>query len=159
MAFWKAVNVMMRSAEPNSERGIGAIAIQHVTLWVSNVSRSREFYSGVLGLTEIPRPDWFDFQGTWYAVGRQQIHLTHADPLPPRTREHFCLQVTDVAVAREYLEARGVFCQSDRDYYGTRRFIIFDPDNNYIEIAQIDQAWPTQWPDPLPAGMRGPLMR
>jgi catechol 2,3-dioxygenase-like lactoylglutathione lyase family enzyme len=149
---------MMPSAAQSTTRGLGVLAIQHVTLWVSDVSRSREFYSGVLALTEIPRPDWFDFQGTWYAVGRQQIHLTRADPLPPRTGEHFCLQVQDLDFARNYLESRGVKCLPDRDYAGTRRFVIFDPDNNYIEIAQIDQPWPSHWPDPLPPGMRGPLV-
>ena len=150
---------MAQSSGSGGEFGIGAMAVQHVTIWVSNVSRSRDFYSGVLGLTEIPRPAWFDFPGTWYAVGQQQIHLTHAAPLPPRTREHCCLQVRDLALARHYLESRGVLCQTDRDYHGTRRFVIFDPDKNYIEIAQVDQAWPTQWPDPLPATMRGPLIK
>ncbi len=149
---------MLEKSGPVERRGIGAMAIQHVTLWVSNVAQSRKFYSEILGLMEVPRPDWFDFQGTWYAVGDQQIHLTHANPLPPRTTEHLCLQVADLELARKYLESRSVPCRPDREYRGVRRFIIFDPDNNYIEIAEINQAWPTQWPQPMPAGMRGPLL-
>jgi succinylglutamic semialdehyde dehydrogenase len=140
-----------------SPAGIKALAVQHVTLWVSDVQRARAFYSGILGLTEVPRPSWFDFKGTWYAVGQQQIHITHADPLPPRTREHFCLQVADLSAARDYLESCGVPCSADRDYTGTRRFIIFDPDDHYIEISQIDTPWPLTWPERMGPEMRGPL--
>ncbi len=146
------------SAQGASPLGLGAMGIQHVTIHVSDVARARRFYGQVLGLTEVPRPSWFDFKGAWFVVGQQQIHLVHSDPLPPRTREHFCIQVADLIAAEKHLESHGVARRPDRDIAGVRRFIIYDPDKNYVEIAEISQPWPTQWPaEPLPEYMRAAL--
>ncbi|NNM85026.1 MAG: bleomycin resistance protein [Phycisphaerales bacterium] len=120
--------------------GIAAIGIEHVNIYTGDVERSRQFYGQILGLKEVPRPDWFDFPGAWFCVGGQHLHLTYANPLPPRTQEHFCIQVADLASAQAHLEARGMLCRPDRDYSHTRRFVIFDPDGNYIEISEIKRA-------------------
>jgi catechol 2,3-dioxygenase-like lactoylglutathione lyase family enzyme len=42
---------------------------------VADAERSRAFYVGGLGLTEVPRPANFDFPGFWVAVGDQQLHV------------------------------------------------------------------------------------
>ncbi len=120
--------------------GIDAIGIEHVNIYTGDVERSRQFYGQILGLKEIPRPDWFDFPGAWFCVGRQHLHLRYSHPLPPRTQEHFCIQVANLAAAKAHLEARGILCRPDRDYGHTRRFVIFDPDDNYIEISEIKPA-------------------
>jgi len=52
--------------------------IHHVSLPVSDVDKAWDFYSDVLGLQAIPRPD-FDFEGAWYEVGDRQLHLIKDD--------------------------------------------------------------------------------
>ncbi len=49
--------------------------IHHATFLSSDLARSRTFYEGVLGLTaDLKRPN-MSFEGIWYDVGQQQIHL------------------------------------------------------------------------------------
>src|SRR3712207_7383782 len=40
--------------------------IEHVAVVVTDVARAKRFYGEVLGLTEAPRPESFDFPGAWY---------------------------------------------------------------------------------------------
>src|SRR5262245_61675204 len=54
--------------------GIRVKAIDHVTLVVKDLERSRRFYVDVLGMREVPRPA-FSFGGSWYQAGTTQIHL------------------------------------------------------------------------------------
>jgi len=42
--------------------------LNHVRITVTDVAKAREFYTGLLGLEEIPRPA-FDFPGIWYSHG------------------------------------------------------------------------------------------
>ena len=49
--------------------------LQHCGLIVADLDRSRGFYGGALGLEEVPRPDNFVFEGAWFQVGDDQLHL------------------------------------------------------------------------------------
>ena len=49
--------------------------LDHGGLLVSDVARAVRFFTGALGLEEIPRPPTFDTPGAWLQVGEQQIHL------------------------------------------------------------------------------------
>src|SRR4029079_5254879 len=51
--------------------------IDHVTLVVADLERSRKFYCDVLGMHVVPRPG-FNFPGSWFQIGNQQIHLIEA---------------------------------------------------------------------------------
>lgn len=100
--------------------------LHHVSLPVADLDRARGFYSGVLGLTEIPRPPAFQqgpnsFGGAWYQLGAGQLHLILADParaasFPPTFRAgrtidsrdvHFGLRVPSFAEALRHLRAKG----------------------------------------------------
>ena len=39
-------------------------SLNHIAVCVTDIARSKRFYSGVLGLKEIPRPA-FPFDGAW----------------------------------------------------------------------------------------------
>jgi len=49
--------------------------LQHCGLIVADLERSRGFYGGALGLEEVPRPGNFVFEGAWFQVGDDQLHL------------------------------------------------------------------------------------
>src|SRR5262245_66314585 len=55
--------------------------LNHVSITVTDVAKARDFYTGVLGFQEIPRPA-FDFPGIWYSLGGDlQLHIILNDQL------------------------------------------------------------------------------
>src|SRR5881275_1773054 len=88
--------------------GIDATQIDHVSVLITDVERSRCFYRDVLGLKEIAKPRTFAFVALWFELGNQQLHLLQkAKPDVPSPR-HFALRVVDVKAARTYLRGRGL---------------------------------------------------
>src|SRR5258708_6521657 len=88
--------------------GLGIAAIDHCSVLITDVERSRRFYGGILGLREIARPKTFDFMVIWYDLGNQHLHLLlkpQPDAVSPR---HFALRVADAQAARRHFEARGI---------------------------------------------------
>ncbi len=56
---------------------------EHVAINVNQIERARAFYGGVLGLTEISRPESFDFPGAWYRLGNGDLHLVERAVVDP----------------------------------------------------------------------------
>jgi len=110
--------------------------LDHCSVIITDVERSRRFYGGLLGLREIGRPRTFDFVVVWYDLGNMHIHLLlkpQPDTISPR---HFALRVKDVAAARRYFQQNGVAVEETTLIPGADRFFIRDPDGNRIEIIQ-----------------------
>jgi len=110
--------------------------IHHVSIVVTDLARSRRFYSEVLGLREIPRPATFDFVVVWYDLGSQHVHLVpreRADPVSPR---HVAFQVDNAVAARANFAAFDVATRETTPIPGCDRFFVHDPDGNLIEIIQ-----------------------
>jgi catechol 2,3-dioxygenase-like lactoylglutathione lyase family enzyme len=127
--------------------------LDHGSLLVSDVERAVRFYTGALGLTEVPRPPTFDAPGAWLQVGDQQIHLV-GEGEPGRTRamnppwdpaeiaigytNHLALLVDDLDAALERAAGHGVepagevFARGD----GVRRTFVTDPDGHVIELME-----------------------
>lgn len=126
---------------------INVRSIDHQTLVVADVAASRRFYVDVLGMKEVPRPN-FDFPGAWFQAGDTQIHATRSDEnsgLPGwadrkvgrlSRGHHFAFQVDDVMAAAEFLKKQGVEIQvgpkSRPD--GPTQIYVFDPDQHLIEL-------------------------
>lgn len=110
--------------------------IDHCSILITDVARSRHFYRDLLGLKEIPKPKTFDFVALWFQLGDTQIHLLlkeKPDTISPR---HFALRVPDAASARAYFRQHDVPMQETTLIPGADRFFINDPDGNRIEIIQ-----------------------
>ncbi len=136
-------------------------SLHHASVPVRDLEKSKQFYGGILGLTEIPRPD-FDFPGAWYDLGwGRQLHLIqdNRQQRNPTFREgkdvdsrdiHFAIRVRNYREALVYLQSQGYREDADDDFKkiknnptGTAGFpqiYILDPDRNVIEInaATID---------------------
>ena len=118
--------------------------IQHVSITVTDVQKARDFYTGLLGFQEIPRPA-FDFPGIWYSLGGDlQLHIILNDQLvrPAVEREtivaryaHFALWTDDCDASAARIEALGLVC---RDVVsgptGLRQVFVKDPDGNMVEF-------------------------
>ena len=110
--------------------------LDHCSIIITDVERSRRFYGGLLGLREIAYPKTFDFVVVWYDLGNQHLHLLlkeKPDTISPR---HFALRVADVAATRSYFKEQGVPVDETTVIPGADRFFIRDPDGNRIEIIQ-----------------------
>lgn len=116
--------------------GFQVTHLDHVSVLITDVERSRRFYGGLLGLKEIARPRTFDFMVVWYDLGGQHLHLLlkpRPDTVSPR---HFALRVADVAEARAHFRAHGVDTEETTPIPGADRFFVRDPDENRIEVIQ-----------------------
>lgn len=110
-------------------------AIDHVSVIVTDLERSRHFYRDVLGLQEIAKPKTFDFKVLWFDLGGgQTLHLLHQDTADTSSPRHFCLRTTDAPTARACFHRLGVPLLETTPIPGADRFFVHDPDGNRIEI-------------------------
>jgi catechol 2,3-dioxygenase-like lactoylglutathione lyase family enzyme len=119
---------------------ISAHRIDHVAIDITDVQRSKEFYGGLLGLTEIPRPVSFTFGGAWYQIGPDVLHLVSRPESIPEAPHHFCLFVADVHGWAKTIAAAGYPVQWDTKFKipGIDRFFTRDPDGNRVEFQGKD---------------------
>jgi catechol 2,3-dioxygenase-like lactoylglutathione lyase family enzyme len=126
--------------------------LQHVGLVVSDLERSRRFYGGALGLEEVPRPHNFRFEGAWFQVGDDQLHLLvetettsragGVDPGPSARMglaTHIAIETGDLDAARARLDEHdvpligGPMPRGD----GYEQVFVRDPDGYVIELFQF----------------------
>jgi glyoxylase I family protein len=127
--------------------GLHITQIDHVSVLITDLERSRRFYRDILGLKEIAKPRTFDFSVLWFDLGNQQLHLLRKgrpDAISPR---HFALRVADARQARAHFDNHGVAFQETTPIPGADRFFVADPDGNRIEVIQWLEPY-----DPLTSG-------
>ena len=100
--------------------------------------QAREFYCGLLGLKEIPKPDSLAGRGGfWLEIGDQQIHIGVEDGVDRMaTRAHVAYQVSDLAEWQTRLAAHGFTPLDNTPIPGYTRFEIRDPFGNRMEFIQ-----------------------
>jgi catechol 2,3-dioxygenase-like lactoylglutathione lyase family enzyme len=121
-------------------------SLNHVAVCVTDIARSKRFYSEVLGLKEVARPS-FPFDGAWYelADGRQFHLIVHDRPLTLRgTTEidlrdgHLAFGVEDFDAAVAHLRTAAVECVVRPENVTPWKQIYFtDPDGNVIELNAL----------------------
>ena len=127
--------------------GLEITQLDHVSVLITDIERSRRYYRDLLGLKEIAKPRTFDFKVLWFDLGNQHLHLLvkeKPDALSPR---HFALRLRDVQAARTYLAAKGIVVEETTVIPGADRFFIYDPDGNRIEMVQWIESY-----DPAASG-------
>jgi catechol 2,3-dioxygenase-like lactoylglutathione lyase family enzyme len=138
--------------------------IHHVSLPVSNIEDSRKFYSGILKLREILRPEALasEFEGAWYEVGDRTLHLIVDDKSTFRKNKdgegkeissrdiHFAIRVHSYRETLLFLRSQGFkkgaadkaceMKESPKAKAGFPQIYIMDPDRNVIEFnaEQLD---------------------
>ncbi len=121
--------------------------IDHVTLVVKDLERSRQFYVDLLGMQQVTRPG-FGFPGLWFQAGSTQIHLIgeHPESGPARIfvpeeckisrTRHFAFEVDDALAAQQRLEELGIPLAAGPQQRpdGPTQIYITDPDGNLVEL-------------------------
>jgi catechol 2,3-dioxygenase-like lactoylglutathione lyase family enzyme len=109
----------------------------HVCVPPERLEEAKDFYTKVLGLELIDRPDQlFSSAGYWLNIGDVQLHIG-VEPALPRSIRHTAMEVADVDAARKHLEANGVEIVEEPAIPGRRRFAFIDPFGNRMELLQI----------------------
>jgi catechol 2,3-dioxygenase-like lactoylglutathione lyase family enzyme len=127
-----------------------AEAIHHVSIPVTTLERSKEFYGTVLGLTEIERPPSQN-RGAWYRLGEHQIHLIEGEDPTFRVGKgiddqdvHVAIRVSSYSETKRLLHKSGFHPKANDDHKRTieiprgdvcwSRCFVMDPDGNVIEL-------------------------
>ncbi len=103
-------------------------------------ARAREFYSGRLGLREIPRPVALgERAGLWFKAGAGQVHLSVDDDLGLHPRRHFAIRVGDLDALVAGLRSAGARLEEATPIPGWRRVYVVDPFGNRVELDEIPE--------------------
>lgn len=96
---------------------------------------SREFYSDILGLSEIPKPEKLRAGGgVWYRGGQCEIHLGVQADFVPATKAHPGIRVLRMESLAVALESAGYPVAWDSRIPGRKRFFVQDPFGNRLEF-------------------------
>ncbi|MEO1400661.1 MAG: VOC family protein [Cyanobacteria bacterium J06635_1] len=116
------------------------IGIHHaqITIPTHAEDTARDFYCGVLGLTEVPKPESLVGRGGfWLAVGDRYVHVGVEEGVDrTRTKAHLAYAVTDLTHWRDTLAAQGIELLEGIPIPGFERFEFRDPFGNRVEFIQ-----------------------
>jgi catechol 2,3-dioxygenase-like lactoylglutathione lyase family enzyme len=120
-------------------------AIDHIqiTSLPEEEDAMRFFYSTILGLTELVKPETLRANGgAWYNLGDIQLHIsTEKNADNAASRRHICFRVRDLKAFQQHLKVRAIEIIPDlQPLAGCDRFYLRDPGGNRIEIAAFTQA-------------------
>ena len=118
----------------------GAIAaVDHVQLAMppGEERRAVEFYSGLLGIPEVPKPPNLAKRGgCWFERGPLKVHLGVEQDFRPAKKAHPALRVRDLASLVTRLRGAGVDIVDDEPLEGYDRVYVSDPFGNRIELLE-----------------------
>lgn len=147
--------------EKGREKGLGTVIYKanHIALIVSDVGKSAAFYSDVIGLQQIRRPD-FDRHGAWFTMGNMELHLIKGTPVVHSGTDlivgHISIETYDIDRVPEILRELGIpFRQNVSVPKGkmaqgsgtdsssnsdsiVKQYFLRDPDEYYLEICNCD---------------------
>jgi catechol 2,3-dioxygenase-like lactoylglutathione lyase family enzyme len=116
------------------------LGLDHVQLAMPRGAEdaARQFYAGILGLTELEKPaNLAKRGGVWFALGeQQQLHLGVEDEFRPARKAHPAILVRGLDELREKLSASGFSPAEDEPLVGYRRFYVGDPFGNRLEFLE-----------------------
>ena len=116
------------------------LSVHHAQITVPKDAEgeAREFYCGVLGMTEIPKPSELDGRGGfWLEVGDRQVHVGTEDKFAREsTKAHVAYLVKDLDNWRRVLKVHNITVVDGIQIPHYRRFEFRDPFGNRIEFLE-----------------------
>jgi catechol 2,3-dioxygenase-like lactoylglutathione lyase family enzyme len=113
--------------------------IDHVQLAmpVGAEERAREFYQGVLGIPEVPKPPHMAKRGgCWFERGELKVHLGADANFQAARKAHPAFSVAGLRSLTERLTDLGYTVRDDEAVYGRARVQLDDPFGNRIELIE-----------------------
>jgi extradiol dioxygenase family protein len=112
--------------------------LDHIQLCIppGKEEEARTFYSEIIGLQEIPKPqELVSNGGLWFQAADIQLHIGTEKTIITSKR-HPAFEVEDLAEARRHLEDSNALIKEETQIPGQDRFSFFDPFGNRIELLQ-----------------------
>ena len=112
--------------------------LDHVQICIpkGKENEARHFYTDIIGLTEIPKPEAvIPNGGLWYQVADIQLHIGTENEIN-KSKRHPAFEISDLEDARQYLIKYGVTLREEIQIAGQKRFSFIDPFGNRIELLQ-----------------------
>ena len=95
----------------------------------------RAFYGGLLGLAEVEKPPALAARGgAWFRGPGYELHVGVEESFVPARKAHPAFLVEDLDVLAKALRGAGHDVTWDSTFPGYRRFHLFDPHGNRVEI-------------------------
>lgn len=117
------------------------LSLDHVQVAIplGEENRAREFYTGILGFTEIEKPAPMAARNSiWFAAGAVNLHLGIEPEFHPAKRAHPAFIVDDLDEILAACERAGLTTKPDTSFNGFRRVHVLDPFGNRLELMQSE---------------------
>ncbi len=115
------------------------VGIDHVQLAMPSGQEdtARAFYSGLLGIPEMPKPPALALRGgVWFESGTLKVHLGVEREFRPARKAHPGLLVRGLEALVERLREAGIEVIDDEPLEGYRRIYVSDPFGNRLELME-----------------------
>ena len=126
--------------------GFDIVRLDHVQLAMppGREDEAEAFYSGLLGLQRIPKPEALAARGgCWFGEGATAVHLGVEEDFRPARKAHPALVVRGLPALENALRAAGVEVRPNPDRERGRGAYVNDPFGNRIElVAEADPPSP-----------------
>jgi catechol 2,3-dioxygenase-like lactoylglutathione lyase family enzyme len=112
--------------------------LDHVQLCIpfGEEEQARQFYTEVLGLEEIEKPDALKPNGgLWFQMADIQLHIG-VENVQGKSKRHPAFEVEGLEQIREHLIEHRVRVKDETPVPGLNRFSFFDPFDNRIEFME-----------------------
>lgn len=122
------------AGERRADAAGAVVSIDHVQLAMpaGGESPARRFYTGVLGLVEVPKPPALAVRGgCWFELGPVRLHLGVEADFRPARKAHPALVVRDLAA---FVACHALGVRWDDEIPGVLRCHVDDPFGNRIEL-------------------------
>lgn len=113
------------------------VGFDHVQIAIpkGEENRARSFYSDLLGLKEIPKPEPLAKRGgLWFQCGSQQLHIGVEEPFTPARKAHPALLIDGYEELLASLDAAGYRTVRDTSLPDVSRAFVSDPFGNRVEL-------------------------
>lgn len=114
--------------------------IDHVQVAAPNGSEeeARSFYSDVLGMKEVEKPESLKGRGgCWFQCGIQEVHVGIEEPFNPSKKAHPGFIAEDLEGLQQALLTAGYTVKDDAPIAGRKRIFTEDPFGNRIEFLEF----------------------
>ncbi|MDQ0199702.1 VOC family protein [Neobacillus ginsengisoli] len=98
---------------------------------------AREFFNGILGLTEVEKPEELKKRGgVWFEFGTFQLHIGVDDPFTPAKKAHPAFVVENIEELKSHLIEKNITYKEDDNLPGATRIFVDDPFGNRLELLE-----------------------
>ncbi|MPQ26484.1 glyoxalase [Bacillus paralicheniformis] len=113
--------------------------IDHVQIAAPKGSEDecREFFSKILGMKEIPKPENLKKRGgVWFQCGTHELHIGIQENFIPAIKAHPAFSISDINKLKQRLIENNIKIKEDEPLEGATRFYVNDPFGNRLEFLQ-----------------------